>query len=58
MGDFYRLKSITSNNYQVYEYANEDEAVLLSSYLKHKFHVLALVLKYEDLMQMHAMNLT
>ncbi|MTP72331.1 family 10 glycosylhydrolase [Turicibacter sanguinis] len=27
-GDFYRLNPITSNNYQVYEYANEDEAVL------------------------------
>lgn len=27
-GNFYRLNPITSNNYQVYEYANEDEAVL------------------------------
>ena len=27
-GEFYRLNPITSNNYQVYEYANEDEAVL------------------------------
>lgn len=27
-GDFYRLNPITSNNYQAYEYANEDEAVL------------------------------
>lgn len=27
-GDFYRLNPITSNNYHVYEYANEDEALL------------------------------